>query len=118
MALLYADENFPAPVVRLLRQLGHDVLTAHEAGQAGQGISDNQVLAFAVGLGRAVLAHNRKHFRDLHNARHSHRGMILCTADPNFASLAERSDVEISMEGDLSTRMIRVNRPVAQQPPA
>jgi Domain of unknown function (DUF5615) len=34
MAELYADEDFPFPVVERLRQLGHDVLTALEAGKA------------------------------------------------------------------------------------
>ncbi len=33
MAALYADENFDYPVVLELRRLGHDVLTAQEAGQ-------------------------------------------------------------------------------------
>jgi hypothetical protein len=36
MARLYADENFPQPVVMGLRRLGHDVLTVQEAGKAGQ----------------------------------------------------------------------------------
>jgi len=36
MARLYGDENFPYPVVLALRRLGHDVLTAQEAGKAGQ----------------------------------------------------------------------------------
>jgi hypothetical protein len=44
MATLYADEDFSYPVVQQLRQLGHDILTAHEAGQAGQGIEDTAVL--------------------------------------------------------------------------
>jgi Domain of unknown function (DUF5615) len=39
MASLYADEDFPLPVVVDLRNLGHDVLTAHEAGQANQDTS-------------------------------------------------------------------------------
>ena len=34
MVTLYIDEDFSYPVVRRLRQLGHDMLTAHEAGQA------------------------------------------------------------------------------------
>ena len=63
MARLFADENFPLPAVEALRRLGHDVLTAVEAGQAGQGIADDAVLALAHALGRAVLTHNRKHFR-------------------------------------------------------
>jgi hypothetical protein len=52
MATLYADEDFSYPVVQRLQQLGHDVLTAQEAGQAGQGITDNAVLAFATTAGR------------------------------------------------------------------
>jgi uncharacterized protein DUF5615 len=52
LARLYADENFPLPAVEALRRLGHDVLTAAEAGQAGQGIADDAVLAFAHSLGR------------------------------------------------------------------
>ena len=35
MARLYANENFPLPVVEELRRLGHEVLTTYEAGDAG-----------------------------------------------------------------------------------
>ncbi len=38
MSRLYADENFDDGVVQELRQLGHDVLTVHQAGKAGQKI--------------------------------------------------------------------------------
>lgn len=40
MARLYANENFPMPVVEELRRLGHDVLTMLEAGQTGQAMPD------------------------------------------------------------------------------
>ncbi len=40
MSRLYADEDFPFPVVERLRQFGHDVVTAFEAGQANRGIED------------------------------------------------------------------------------
>lgn len=40
MARLYANENFPMPVVEELRRLGHNVLTMLEAGQTGQAMSD------------------------------------------------------------------------------
>ncbi len=46
---LYADENFPLPVVAELRRLGHDVLTAFEDGRANKGIADEAVLARAAG---------------------------------------------------------------------
>jgi hypothetical protein len=32
--LLYADEDFPLPVVERLRRLGHDVVTVQEDGRA------------------------------------------------------------------------------------
>jgi hypothetical protein len=47
MARLYADEDISYPLIQRLHQLGHDILTAHEAGQAGRGIEDAAVLAFA-----------------------------------------------------------------------
>ncbi len=34
MARLYADEQFPRPVVERLQNLGHDVLTVQAAGNA------------------------------------------------------------------------------------
>ncbi len=40
MARLYADEDFPLPVVEELRRLGHNVRTVQEAGRANQGIDD------------------------------------------------------------------------------
>jgi hypothetical protein len=40
MARLYADEDFPLPVVEELRRLGHDVRTVQEAGRAGQRLGD------------------------------------------------------------------------------
>jgi hypothetical protein len=40
MARLYANENFPLPVVQKLRNLGYDILTVREAGSADQAIPD------------------------------------------------------------------------------
>ncbi|WP_366665110.1 DUF5615 family PIN-like protein [Microcoleus sp. bin48.metabat.b7b8b9.023] len=66
MARLYADEQYPYPVVELLRALGHDVLTVQEAGKANQKIPDENVLAFASSEKRAVITENRKDFFRLH----------------------------------------------------
>jgi predicted nuclease of predicted toxin-antitoxin system len=62
VARLYADEQYPYPVVEFLRALGHDVLTVQEAGRANQGIPDPDVLAFATSSNRAILTQNRKYF--------------------------------------------------------
>ena len=42
MARFYSDENVPLDVVRGLRSLGHDVLTAFEAGQANRNTQDDE----------------------------------------------------------------------------
>ncbi len=47
MASFYTNENFPIKVAQYLREMGHDVLTSHEAGKANQRIPDDEVLAFA-----------------------------------------------------------------------
>jgi len=84
VARLYADENFPLPVVQELRRLGHDVLTVHEAGKAGQSESDEVVLRFASADGRAVLTLNRKDFIRLHTRHANHAGIIACSFHPDF----------------------------------
>ncbi len=111
MASLYADENFPYPAVEALRQLGHDVFTAQEADKAGLGIPDEVVLATAHAMGRAVLTHNRKHFRKLHQAGSAHSGMVLCTENPDFAELAECINAVLTTAGDLIGQLIRITRP-------
>lgn len=62
MARLYANENFPLPVVEELRLLGHDILTSYESGRSNQAIPDEEVLAFALNEKRTLLTLNRKHF--------------------------------------------------------
>jgi L-serine deaminase len=44
MADLFADEDFPFPAVRELRAHGHDVVTTVEAGLAGVGTEDADIL--------------------------------------------------------------------------
>lgn len=110
MARLDADENFPRAAVVALRS-GHDVLTCDEAGQAGRGIPDEQVLAFADADRRAVLTLNRKDFRKLHDAGHPHSGILLFTEDRGPAALAGRIDRAIAEAGELAGTRIRIVRP-------
>ncbi len=110
MAQLYANENFPLPVVEELRRLGHDVLTTLDTGKANQSISDDAVLAFAIQEHRTVLTLNRRHFIRLHQVRSEHRGIVVCTIDPDFAGQAKRIDAAIQAAGDLTGKLLRVNR--------
>ncbi len=109
MASLYADEQVPLLVVELLRTLGHDVLTVQEAGNAG--MSDPEVLAFAVSNKRTVLTQNRRDFIRLHIQQPDHAGIIVCTADKNLEKLATRINEAISTEETLRGKLIRVVRP-------
>lgn len=113
MARLYANENFPLPVVVELRRLGHDVLTVQETGKSDRAWPDEAVLAFALQERRALLTFNRRHFIRLHGIRPDHAGIIACTIDIDVIGLAQRIHDAVACSGDLSGRLIRINRPVA-----
>jgi predicted nuclease of predicted toxin-antitoxin system len=112
MARFYADEQFPFPVVELLRILGHDVLTVQEAGNADQGIPDNEVLAFATSQERSILTINRDDFIRLHRRDSNHFGIIVCTNNRNWEQFAARIDEAVTAEEPLEGILIRVVRPV------
>lgn len=111
MARLYADENFPFPAVEELRRLGHDVLTIHEGGQAGRAVPDEEVLAFAVMETRILITLNRKHFVRLHQMRGEHAGIIVCTFDPDFRSLAQRVHAALMAQPQMDGQLVRIHRP-------
>ena len=111
MARLYADEGFPKPVVEELRKLGHDIVTAQEAGKAGQKIPDADVLAFAISQNRSVITRNRRHFLRLHSQTPSHSGIIICTEDDDFLGQASRIHQTIAGQANLDNQLIRVYRP-------
>jgi predicted nuclease of predicted toxin-antitoxin system len=112
MARLYADVQYPYPVVELLPALGHDVLTVQEAGKANQKIPDSDVLAFASSEKRAVITENRKDFVRLHRDLQLDRaGIIAITNDRGWEALANRIHAAITAEESLPGKLIRVVRP-------
>lgn len=111
MARLYANENFPFPVVEELRRLGHDVLTTLDAGNAGRAMPDEDVLALAVAEKRILITLNRQHFIRLHSMNPDHYGIIVCTVDPAFAAQAYRIHEALEVSGPMEGKLIRVNRP-------
>jgi predicted nuclease of predicted toxin-antitoxin system len=108
MARLFADENFPHPTVELLRKLGHEVVTAVQAGIANKGIPDEIVLEYATRLGHAVITHNWDDFASLHDRRTAHAGIVICVVDPDAGALVERIDRAIVATGELAGKLIRV----------
>ena len=112
MARLYADEDFPHPVVLDLRRLGHDVRTVQEAGRAGQGMDDAEVLADAAADNRAILTHNHSDFSRLHRQAQQHAGIISCTHDDaNLPSLAQRIHDALIAAPNLANQFVRIIRP-------
>ena len=107
---LYADENFPLRVVEELRRLGIDVLTVFEDGRANQSITDQDILARAMELGRAILTLNRRDFKRLHFLVPSHSGIIICTEDPDRLYQAQSIAESLADAVELQGRIIRVYR--------
>ena len=111
MAQLYANENFPRPVVEELRRLGNQVLTSQESGMADRAVPDDEVLQYARSRAQALLTLNRRHFFRLHLANPDHAGIIACTYDPDFVRQAAAINSAIVNAGDLKGKLLRVNRP-------
>ena len=112
MARLYANENFRLRVVEILRELGHDVLTTKDVGNANRQIPDEGVLSFAASENRAVVTYNRKHFFQLHRQNPTHSGIVACTEDDDISALAHRIHEAIeAAEGNPGNQVIRVVRP-------
>jgi predicted nuclease of predicted toxin-antitoxin system len=108
---LYADENVPRALVDALRELGQDVLTCYEAGNAGRGVADEQVLRFASSQGRAVLTMNRRDFFRLDRRIREHAGIVACTEDADCEQQAARIREALRGVDDLCGKVLRVNRP-------
>ena len=111
MARLYADENVPLPVVKELRELGHDVLTAVEDGKGNRQYPDALILRDATELGRAVVTLNRTHFRRLHRENAKHAGIVLCTYDADFDRQARRIHELLIDQEDMAGYVLNVYRP-------
>jgi hypothetical protein len=110
MAKLYVNENFPAAIVGRLRELGHDILTSREAGQANLGIPDDRVLRFAIERGRIVLTHNRNDFIRLHRRVRDHSGIIVCRYDAEAERQASLIHAALTEHDSLAGRLVRVGK--------
>jgi predicted nuclease of predicted toxin-antitoxin system len=109
MSKLYVNENFPLPVVKLLRNLVHDVLTSFDAGNANQRIPDDEVLRFAVSQNRILLTINRRDFILLHNQNPIHAGILACTQNADFEKFALNIHKELlKNEGNLENQLLKI----------
>jgi hypothetical protein len=116
MVKLYSNENFPMDIVMELGRLGYDVLTSYDAGQANQGIPDEDVLTFATQQERAVITLNREDFITLHRSGISHNGIIICKTDRDYVGQAQTLHAYLQEELNknpvetFGNRLIRVKK--------
>ena len=110
MLKLYSNENFPMDMVLELRQHGYDVLTSQEAGQANQGIPDEDVLTFAIENQRVVITLNREDFIALHRNGIPHQGMIICKTDRDYKGQIQALYAYLQQTEDMKNRLIRVKK--------
>ncbi len=107
---LLADENFAFPVVKILRDLGYDIITLSDIGLSNQEFPDDLVLSKATELNRAIITFNRKDFIKLHRINDKHAGIIIATYDSDFQALAERILFSIKGKTDLYGELIRITK--------
>ena len=118
MVDFYSNENFPIDMVKALRNLGHDVLTSYEAGQANQGIPDEAVLAYVVQHNRMVITLNRQDFIQLHRSKVSHCGIVICKDARDYIGQVQTLHSYLESQIAISCRLIRVlkqNQPKSSQ---
>ncbi len=96
--------------MKILRTLGHDVLTVQEANKAEQKIPDNEVLSYAISLNRAVLTLNRHDFIRLHKQNTQHQGIIICKSNSDWEQIAQSIHETVITFESLSGQLVRVNR--------
>lgn len=115
----YANENLSAELVETLRQLGHDVLTSYEAGNANQRFPDDQVLNTATVDDRAVITFNRDDFLTLHRSGAGHSGILICKDDCDSQGLGQVLQEYLMNQNTLRNRLLRIlqkNQPGSSHP--
>ena len=67
----------PMTWFKILRVLGHTVITSYDAGEANQSIPDDEVLNYASKNKLILITLNRDDFIELHQSGVRHSGIII-----------------------------------------
>ena len=83
---VYLDEDVDPLLADVLRSEGFDAISAKEAGRTHQRIPDEEQLAYAASVGRAIVSHNIKDYSPLAviwaESGRNHFGIILSRQRP------------------------------------
>ena len=110
MTRLYSNENLAIDLVEALRKFNHDILSSYDAGQANQGIPDDEVLEYATLNDRSVITFNRDDFVALHRNGVNHAGIIICKDDRDYLGQSQVLHDYLEIQDRLHNRLIRVQR--------
>jgi predicted nuclease of predicted toxin-antitoxin system len=106
---LYLDEDVNPELARILRTLGYDVTSVHEAGTREQ--SDDEQLARAADEGRAILTFNYADFLELGRAwflaGRPHAGIVVSFHQYSRRELGELLRAVLSLLNAVSAEELR-----------
>ena len=97
-------------MVKMLRELGHKVITSYDAGQANKGISDDEVLNYAAKNGLILITFNRDDFIQLHQSGIRHQGIVICKTDRDYQGQVDKLQKYLQTQFSLENRLIRVKK--------
>ena len=102
LRLLVDADTQDGLLVRLLRETGHDVLTANEAGLSDA--SDPDVLAYAIRESRTILTYNARDFRRLHQNDPEHFGILAICRDRDPRKDMSRAEIQRAVNNVAASR--------------
>jgi hypothetical protein len=111
--LLVDEDSQSKRLLALLREYGHDVVSASEMGL--NGLPDRQVLLAAFEAGRVLLTRNPQDFLDLHEQEVEHAGILIVNQDRVQSKNMNRDDIARaihnleSTEWPLDRQLVRLN---------
>ena len=111
MTRLFADENIPPRIVQGLQNHGVDIITTTDAQLDNRKTSDPDILAYASGVGRAVITFDRGDYKKLHQQSNAHSGIILLKQNMPLPMLIEKVAALALSQADLSGKVHRVIQP-------
>lgn len=97
-------------MVKMLRKLGHKVITSYEAEQANQGIPDDEVLHYATKNNLILITFDRDDFVELHQSGTKHKGIVICKTDRDYKGQVDRLQEYLQTQLNFENRLIRVKK--------
>lgn len=91
LKLLLDEDSQAKPLIKLLQDAGHDVLTVNEIGFNGQ--PDPIILDYARQSDRLLLTHNCQDFENLHQVNPNHPGILAIYRDNDCTKNLSRSAI-------------------------